>query len=162
MPYTMRQHDNGTMVTLRFTGEVTEDDVIRSFEERFDSQFVDHLICVLVDYTETTKISLTTQGMDELAARADQISKRIPDLILAGIHPQDLSYGLARMQAAHMTGTGWSIGVFRNRPAARTWLEHQGITISFTDDGEIRFDGAATGEAAPDLTTTRHPEAEAS
>ena len=63
-----------------------------------------------------------------------------PDLVVVGIHPQDLSYGLARMHKVYQDKTGWRINVVRCWKEAAVWLAGLGILIDLPVNTDLPDD----------------------
>lgn len=123
MPYEIRYSENPNGVTTYFTGVLTDQEIIKSCEDRIASEEkirdLHFIKDDLLDVTEFRVSSETIQTCASFALKAAEINMR---LVHVAIVPTDLVYGMARMWQAYSDGTNWNQNIFKDRKEAEKWL----------------------------------------
>jgi len=123
MPYDIKYLDDGGVITT-YRGIVTDEDILESVKEKCSSaKKLASLRYAVTDCTDVAEFQVTPQGMIENA----NISKRAAvinrELLVVGVYPDDLSYGMGRLWQGYADITGWSSIVVRTKQEAEQWLE---------------------------------------
>lgn len=78
----------------------------------------------LIDWSDAAPFKVSSTAVRHAAAIAPRNAKSsAKHYRVAIVAPQDLVFGLARMEEALASGTTWVIQVFRERTSALAWLE---------------------------------------
>lgn len=78
----------------------------------------------LIDWSDAAPFKVSSTAVRQAAAIAPRTAKKSSgSLRIAIVAPQDLVFGLARMEEALASGSSWEIQVFRERSSAVAWLE---------------------------------------
>ena len=97
-------------------------DVHRKLQDAFERD--PRIDGALIDWSEALPFKVSSTAVRHAAAiaprPAEPSSRQFGVAIVA---PQDLVFGLARMEEALASGTSWEIQVFRERASALAWLE---------------------------------------
>ena len=76
----------------------------------------------LCDYSRVTRTDVSTRSLRHVAAMAKRASSFNPDVIVAFVTAQGLTFGLARMWAVFADETHWEIEFFDDAEAAKNWI----------------------------------------
>jgi len=123
MPYRNEHFDGGRGIVRIWSGVVAARELteatIADYQVRENWPEVEYFIS---DFTEVTDLRATPAEIRELSTAEVRNAPFIPDLIMAVVAPSDFMFGMARMWQVFAQKTGWSLGVFRTRPEADTWV----------------------------------------
>ena len=79
----------------------------------------------LSDWTEVTEVDLSTNAITRIAWLSKKAAEINPDVVVATVANQDLTFGLSRMAHALRGETAWENEVFRNLQDAETWIRER-------------------------------------
>ena len=124
MPIETRDLDGGLGSTMIAWGLLREGEFVDLYEKHFgqDAEKFRKYRYNISDYTELTKVDVSSHAIRWLAGLAQNKSKINPESVIAIVVAQDLIFGLARMWAILMDGFGWEVMVFRDRNDAEIWI----------------------------------------
>lgn len=116
-------HEDGYFVS-KYTGIVTTDEIIETYQTFFNSPDWAASLNELVDHSELDGSELTEDSLKHVANFAAQFYKEnnIPYVKTAIYAPNDLPYGLSRMYDVMTYNSPELVAVFRDLDAARAWL----------------------------------------
>ena len=126
MPYAITYIEENGGVIATYSGITTDEDIIECTNERFLSDEKTRTYKYLVsDYSHVTEYKITPAGMKEMARLAVIASKVNPNIVLLGVTPTDLEYGMARLWNAYADDdtTGWETILVRSIEDANEWIE---------------------------------------
>lgn len=125
MSYDIYFLDDEFGTVTEFNGVLTDEIIVRATRERFASEERNRKYkYVLADYTNCTKIGITSEAVIQIAYIAIDVSKYNQGIIFAGVLPTDLEFGLGRMWQAYSEKTGWESKMFRSRSEAEEWIQN--------------------------------------
>ena len=127
MPYAITYIEENGGVIATYFGITTDEDIIECTKERFLSDEKTKKYKYLVsDYSHVSDYRITSAGMKEMARLAVIASKVNPDIVLLGVTPTDLEYGMARVWNAYADDdtTGWKTILVRSINEAHEWIDH--------------------------------------
>jgi hypothetical protein len=114
MPYTIHYNDDEGIITVNYSGVVTDDDLLNSLKEKTSSiERVKACKFSLNDFTNSTGFEVTSNGMRENAAISIELSKLNQNVIPILIAPNDLEFGMSRIWLAYSGGTNWKSRIVR-------------------------------------------------
>jgi hypothetical protein len=126
MPYKIQFLDNENGIVTTFSGTVTDEDLIKSIEERISpEERFKKLVYAIADYSDVTKYEISSDAMRKAAAISVKASTLNNELFLIGIVPTDLEFGMGRMWQAYVDDTNWRTKLVRSREEAKQWLKSQ-------------------------------------
>ena len=109
-----------------YHGVLTDELLIECTKERYSSlKRNKEFKYIMNDYTDCSKIDVTTQTVITVANMAIAASKTNNDIVIAGVMPTDLEFGLGRMWQAYADETEWTSKAVRTRNEAETWIQEQ-------------------------------------
>jgi hypothetical protein len=136
MTINIKYVDGRKGVILESSGRLKAAEFAAANEEIFTRDFTaEPLLYVLVERgDDLTAVDLTAEDVREIAEKDIEVSSRAPNVLVAVLAYNTLSYGLARMWQAHVDASGWKTAIFQDRAAALDWLrtevaERTGIVI---------------------------------
>jgi len=140
MPVEIRDSDGGLGNIIIGRGIVTEEEWVDALKKHLtqDKDKFRQYRYSLSDYTETTKLEVSTQKIKLIAEYGKRAAIGNPEAIVAVVANQDLIYGLTRMSKTLIGEIGWEIMIFRSREDAEAWIKkrakekygNDGLTIA--------------------------------
>ncbi len=128
MPYKISKLNDEGGVQTTFYGKVTDEMLIESNKERLAStELIKSYRYFISDYTDVTDLSISNHTIRKIAQMAINASKLNENILVVGILPNDLEFGLGRMWQGYASDeeTGWCTKGFRTSDAADKWLKTQ-------------------------------------
>lgn len=123
MPYVTEFIDNGRGIVHVGTGVVTGSEILTSaIADRDSPERMAKVTHGLVDLEQVTELKMSVEELRRISMEHRITAKITPRALIAVVAPSDHIFGMARMWEAFSGGTGWTIRVFRDRPAAEVWL----------------------------------------
>jgi hypothetical protein len=136
MTITIKYLDGRKGAILASSGRLSAAEFAAANEELFTRDFTaEPLLYVLVERGDDLEaVDLTAEDVREIAQRDIEVSPKAPNVSVAVLAYNTLSYALARMWQAHVDASGWKTAIFQDRAAAVEWLrtevaESTGFTI---------------------------------
>jgi len=126
------KHDIDTKAKLLITTwegvalDVDFIEAIKNYRDTIQSKKEYHNFNEVVDFTQVTKIKLTTNGIKNISNIASSSEREDVNNKLAFIVVSDLAYGLVRMYEAYRSfskSSGKTIRVFKNKYDAFEWVQ---------------------------------------
>jgi hypothetical protein len=134
---TIKYVDGRKGVILASSGRLKGAEITAANNEVFARDFTaDPLLYVLVERgADLTAIDVTADDVRDIAQQDLDVSSKAPNVSVAVLAYDTLSFGLARMWQAYVDGSGWRTAIFQDRAAAVAWLrtevaERTGIAIA--------------------------------
>ena len=125
MPIKLRNLDSGLGVVFIGEGIVTGQEIIRANKNllSFKENIKISKYCI-IDYSETSEYNVSTSEIQIIAAQDKEISKYLPDYIVAIVAKRDLEFGVSRMwqTIAQINDLKWDTKVFKDRNNAEKWI----------------------------------------
>ncbi len=133
MPYQIAYSDSDGGVITTYSGIVTDETVIESARERLScGRKIESYRYFISDYTDVSKSTVTRSAVQISASLALEASKINKDILLVGVFPTDLGYGMGRMWQAYAADeeTGWKTKVVRSLAEAHIWIQKMLVSKS--------------------------------
>ena len=119
MPYKIQYNDDEGIVTVTYSGVVTDDDLLNSLKEKTrDVERVKSCKFSVNDFTKATKFKVTPEGMQENALISIELSKLNNKVMPILIAPTDLEFGMSRIWEAYSDETKWNSKIVRTQKDA--------------------------------------------
>jgi len=126
MSYDLEFLDDECGVITEYHGALTSEIIRKCTIERYASkERNENLKYILNDYTELISFDITSEDVITVAKMAVNVSKINKDIVIVGIMPTDLEFGMGRMWQAYADETGWNSLVVRSRSEGEAWIEKQ-------------------------------------
>ena len=111
----------------KFTGNITDDELLDSYMAYFENDEWIPLSKEIVDLSETYSTSVTSDGMERLASYVENLltQRGITAYYTAIYAPQDLSFGLSRIYDVMTEQSPESVMVFRKLSDAVAWIKER-------------------------------------
>jgi len=123
MPYKITDVEDGGVITT-FFGIVTDEDIIESAREKcFSPQKLASYRYAITVCVDVEKFDVSAQGMIDNAAISKKAFFMNKNLLLVGVYPDDLGYGMGRLWQGYADDIGWSTKVVRSMDEAKKWLK---------------------------------------
>jgi len=123
VPYKIKYLDDGGVITI-YSGIVTDDDIIGSIKDKCTSpDKIRSYRYAITDCTHVDEFEVTPQGMIENAEISKKVALLNRNILVVGVYPDDLAYGMGRLWQGYADVTGWTTIVVRNMDEAQKWLE---------------------------------------
>lgn len=140
MPYETLYVDSGKGIHKFGTGVVTSAEVIQSgVTESMDEARVSKLRYGLIDFSKTTELKMTPEGVRQLVQVNRKAAMLTQGAFVAVVAPSPLVYGLSRMWQIFAEDLGWNANVFDTRADALAWLRKQLAPADDSVDVLIEF-----------------------
>ena len=124
MPYEITYLEIDGGVYTKYYGIVTDSDIIDSMKERFSSDDkVSSYRYVMSDFRDVENFEVSPEVMKKGAEVSKKVSMINKNLLVVGIMPTDLEFGMGRMWQAYSYETDWKIEIFRTKDEADIWLK---------------------------------------
>ena len=125
MPINFYPNQEEGYFVSKFTGDLTDDELLNSYKAYFDSVEWLPLSKEVVDLSELDSTDVTSGGMERLARLIENllIVRGIASYHTAVYAPHDLGFGLSRIYEAMATGSPESVMVFRQLSEALAWIK---------------------------------------
>lgn len=124
MPYEITYLETDGGVYTKYYGIVTDSDIIDSMKERFSSDDkVSSYRYVMSDFRDVENFEVSPEVMKKGAEVSKKVSMINKNLLVVGIMPTDLEFGMGRMWQAYSYETDWKIEIFRTKDEADIWLK---------------------------------------
>lgn len=110
----------------RISGSVTDSEFIAAYKARFsDLDKFKKLRYIVSDLSDVTHFDVSTETVINISDIANKYAAYNKKLFIAGIHKQNIVYGMGRMWQAYSDDdkTGWVTKSFRTRHDAIIWLK---------------------------------------
>ena len=109
----------------KFTGEITDDELLNSYKEYFEDEEWIPLSVELVDLSEIDRTTVTSDGINRFARYIENqlIERGINTYYTAVYAPHDLTYGLSRIYDVMTNESPESVMVFRQLSDAVSWIK---------------------------------------
>jgi hypothetical protein len=120
----IRYVDGRKGVILVSSGRVKGAEFTAATKELFARDFTaEPLLYVLVERgADVTAIDVTAEDVRDIAEQDIEVSSKAPNVSVAVLANNTLSYGLARMWQTLVDASGWRTAIFQDRAAAVDWL----------------------------------------
>lgn len=125
MPIDVNFIDDGLGVEFISSGVVTGEQVIEANKSVYTPENLSRLTYKIVDRTECTDYRVTAGEVEAIALQDREAAKVNPHVIVVLVSPTPVQFGVSRMWEAHVQGTGWRTGVFKDRESADAWLSER-------------------------------------
>lgn len=125
MPISVNLLDDGRGIEFISSGTVTGEQVIHANEKVYARENLQHLRYKIVDRTDCTDYLVTAEEVEAIARQDREAARVIPHLVVALVSPTQVQFGASRMWEAHVEGSGFKTGVFKDRKSADAWLSEQ-------------------------------------
>ena len=111
----------------KFTGEITDDELVNSYKDYFENENWISLLIELVDLSELERIKVTNEGIRRLVKYIENlfIERGISSYYTAIYAPHDLHFGLSRIYEVLANGSSEYVMVFRNLNDAISWINEK-------------------------------------
>ncbi len=128
MPFEIIIDKNGKRSVAKYFGELTASEILESIKERFsDIDKLKKFKIIIADYTDVTHFDTENADVRDYAEIYLKASAHNKDVIMIGIMPTDLQFGLGRMWEAYAQGMPWPHQIFRSMGEARVWLKEMKV-----------------------------------
>jgi hypothetical protein len=127
MTWTTHFHDDHAEV--RYSGNVSGEDILEAKRAFFDSPQSRAAVYVLCDFTAVEKLDVRAPDVQRILRQDLASVPSHPRLIEVVIAPQTHAFGLARMWEQQVHDERRTL-VVRERPEAELWLKEQGMMNS--------------------------------
>ena len=116
--------DNGSGITIHIQGNVGEKEFMNFVKSLLTKKRIERLRCgyCIASFADANHANFSTHSLYRLADWCQEAAVHNPDMRIAIIASQDLTFGLARMWEFFMTECPWQISVFRRLLEARHWI----------------------------------------
>ena len=117
--------EEGGIIT-EFSGNLTGEEIRKATKERYsDDSRIKKIKYVLNDYTNSTSVEVNSEDVKFSANIAVRASKLNKDVILAGVLPSNLIFGLGRMWQAYASESNWQIYPAKTREDAEKYIKEK-------------------------------------
>jgi len=120
MPVRLQTLDRGLGLWLQALGAVSVDEILEVLD--FPEETLRKARYGIVDFTQVENLNLSGEDIRQIVAKDRYNARTNPDMVLAMIAPEDLTFGLSRMYSMLSESGGWAADVFRTREDAEAWL----------------------------------------
>lgn len=120
MPYETHWEDRG--IRWVFTGEVTDDDLIRCNQELYDDPRFLTIRYEIADFREITVAAARSETVTRVGDMDREQAARNPDVKVAILGATPLITGLTRMYAMSGGDAIWDVRIFETEVEARKWI----------------------------------------
>jgi hypothetical protein len=128
MPWTTDYLAAGAWVS--FSGRMTGEELIRAKSEVYAHPYATGPRFVVLDYTAVEDPDIDRSDVERTVTQdRAAASTMLPDLAVAAVAPEAITYGVARLWDAKMQRTGWKTTVVLSRAEALGWLANLGIPV---------------------------------
>ena len=128
MSVKLKNLDAGLGVVFTCKGIVTGQEIIQANKNilSFKETIKISKYCI-IDYSETTEYDVSTSEIEIIAAQDREMSRHLPDYIVAIVAKRNLEFGVSRMweAVAQMHGLQWETMVFNDRNDAEKWIKNK-------------------------------------
>ena len=124
MAYTLNWNSKD-IVYWTYSGDVTGDEIVESTKTIYGDPRFDHIKFKIVDFLDTTSISMTKRHLDMVSSfhRAAAISNpHIKNAILVNQN-SDNAKTLARVYIENLKNSPWELKIIHSREALNDWME---------------------------------------
>lgn len=124
MPVIYEIHSNGKRVDVHYTGVVSPEENLASYESYLADPLARPVHDYFVDLSELTEIDSTFERMQNMVARLTPLyARRAPGARTAIYAPSDTAYGVGRMfESLNSIENNDNVGVFRVKSEAEAFL----------------------------------------
>jgi len=138
MPYTTSYLDDGKGLHKKGSGLVTGLELFTSaLEQNLDEVRARKLHYGLIDFSETTEMSVTPADIRRLVEINRKMASFTPGALVAIVAPSPLPYAMARLWHTLADDLGWNANVFHTRPDAIAWLR-KNLLAQDSSDPELK------------------------
>ena len=124
MSYELFFIDDEFGTVTEYHGVLTDELLIKCTKERYSSVGrIKRLQYILNDYSKCSKIDINSDTVKYVATLAIDVSKLNKNIVIAGVMPTDLEFGLGRMWQAYADETEWVSKTIRTRDEAENWIQ---------------------------------------
>jgi len=126
MPYEIKYSDSGEGVVTIFNGIVTDEELIKSTEDRiFSGKELSVFRYAISDYTDVQEYRVTSKGIIKVASLAIKASEHNHQMLIALVMPTNTEFGMGRMWQAYTdeNETGWKTKIVRSLDEAYAWIQ---------------------------------------
>ena len=124
MSYELFFIDDEFGTVTEYHGVLTDELLIKCTKERYSSvERNKRLQYILNDYSKCSKIDINSDTVKYVATLAIDVSKLNKNIVIAGVMPTDLEFGLGRMWQAYADETEWVSKTIRTRDEAENWIQ---------------------------------------
>ena len=111
----------------KFSGEVTDDELLNSYKEYYENEQWIPLSKELVDSSECERPAITNDGLKRLAKYVENIllNRGITTFYTAVYAPYDLPFGISRIYEVIASESPEAVMVFRNLNDAISWIKEK-------------------------------------
>ena len=114
----------------KFTGEISDGDLLSSYKAYFEKEGWTPLSKEIVDLSELDSTTVTSDGMRRLSSYIENllIERGITTYHTTVYAPHDLTFGLSRIYEVMAGGSPESVMVFRQLSDAVSWIKERRIS----------------------------------
>ena len=114
MPLEIRDVDGGLGNIITGSGDLAEDEILAAYEKHFaqDAEKYAKYHYTLADYTNVTKMEISSNAVRRIAELSIQSADINPDPVVAIVANQALIYGMARMWTSFVGNLDWETSVY--------------------------------------------------
>ena len=157
MIISVMETDNGSGMTIHIIGSVGEKEFmnfVKSLLMKNRIKGVRYRYCI-ASFADANHANFSTNSLYRLVDWCQEAAVHNPDMRIAIIASQDLTFGLARMWEFFMTECPWKIGVFRRLLEARHWINATGHDPFVWPTSDIHDSPSPTDETPVDRIAER-------
>ncbi len=125
MPVELKYFSDGYGIELVGSGVVTGEEIQDCNRVIYSGDMLLRQKYQLINLTDVEELVVSNTDITELAHQDIEASKTNPDIIIAVVAKDNLSFGLARMWEAHADKATFKTMVFRERREALAWIKEQ-------------------------------------
>lgn len=128
MPYTAEFIDNGRGLQLTGHGIVTAAD-IKNAKKGLAHEALKNVRYAICDLRTADDLKVSMEEMREIARLDMELSRIIPDAVVALVAPRTDIYGLSRMWQTLVEDTKWPTAIFLSREEADRWVQGRAVQV---------------------------------
>lgn len=132
MPYKISYMNKGEIVFTSYFGILTANDVYAAFDDRFlDIKRIKKMKTIIADFADVTESYLEDLDVPRLAGMYRRAASYNPDpeVLVVGIMPTDLLFGIGRMWEGLIYKIPWKEKIVHTREEARVFLEENATDV---------------------------------
>ena len=125
MPIDIKDLDNEQGVIILGYGILTGKEYINALKSHLsqsDAKFKKYRYS-LSDYTKVTQLDVSSSDVGLVAKLCEKASVTNPNIVVAVVADNDITFGMSRMWEILSDKTNWGIMVFRKREDAEKWIK---------------------------------------
>ena len=132
MPYEITYHDEPCGAITRFSGVVTDQDLLQSGHDRIRSvEFFEKITYFIDDYSIAEDIEITADGIRDVSTFSVEVSVANKNIKFLIVLPTEHLFILGTFWKLLSQDTGWNISIVKNQEEARQWIKDNIGYISY-------------------------------